>query len=131
MDEETQDGQTVRRALQTNVTRLVSLVETARLSAEAYAAQAGFDSDSARQAYMVRCCHACAGRSWKTQPLSSGSPGGPGREEPAGSQSLQPVFSRMMVQFAIFGLLQAAMVMVVERRTGAMARMLTTPMTRG
>jgi ABC-2 type transport system permease protein len=36
----------------------------------------------------------------------------------------------MIVQFAIFGLVQAAMVLVVERRCGAMQRLLTTPLTR-
>jgi ABC-2 type transport system permease protein len=130
MDEETQDGQTVRRALQTNITRLVSLVETARLSTEAYAAQAGFDSDAVRQAYTTDAVTRAL-VDWKTQPLSIRATQAVQEENnPLAVNPYNQFSPGLMVQFAIFGLLQAAMVMVVERRTGAMARMLTTPMTR-
>ncbi|MGD1994750.1 MAG: ABC transporter permease [Anaerolineae bacterium] len=37
----------------------------------------------------------------------------------------------MMVQFAIFGLITSAMVLVMERKSGALQRLLTTPIRRG
>jgi ABC-2 type transport system permease protein len=37
----------------------------------------------------------------------------------------------MIVQFAVFGLITSAMVLLFERRSGALQRLLTTPLTRG
>jgi ABC-2 type transport system permease protein len=130
MDEETQNGQTMRRALQTNVTRLMSTVQAAHLSAEAYKAQAGFANDSTWQAYMVDAVSRAV-QAWKTQPLSIRVTG-PALEQqdPLAINPYNQFSPGMIVQFAIFGLVQAAMVMVVERRSGAMARMMTTPMTK-
>ncbi len=127
VDEESDGGQTMRRALQTSVTRMAGLVETAQLSAQAAESQRAFGDEAERRAYIadgvVRALAA-----WKAQPLSI-QVTGPVVEEPEGMENPYNQFSPgMMVMFAMFGLVQAAMVMVVERKTGAMARMLTTPM---
>lgn len=126
-DEETNAGQTMRRALQTNVTRLLGLVETAQLSAEAYGAQVGFTGEVDRQTYLEEAV-AKGLTAWKEQPLAIQVEGPAQEADPLGANPYNQFSPGMMVQFAIFGLVQAAMVLVTERRTGAMARLLTTPM---
>jgi ABC-2 type transport system permease protein len=127
VNEESNNGQTVRRALQTNVTRLMSMVEAARLSAKTAGAQAPFANDAEKQAYIADAVTRAL-KAWEDQPLSIQVTAA---EQKTGALDENPYdqFSPgMIVQFAIFGLVQAASLLVIERKTGAMARMLTTPM---
>jgi ABC-2 type transport system permease protein len=126
-DEESDAGQTMRRALQTDITRLVSMVKTAELSAQNAEKQQAFTSQAERQAYLedgvTRALQA-----WQEQPLSIEITGPVQKADAAADNPYNQFSPGMIVQFVIFGLVQAAMVMVIERKTGAMARMLTTPM---
>jgi ABC-2 type transport system permease protein len=131
LNAETNDGQTVRRALQTIITRTLGAAQTARSSADAYAAAGdNFVDDAARLSYLEDAVARTAAR-WEKAPLVI-------KTTSAVTQSKDPLAANpylqfspgLMVQFAIFGLVQAAMVMVLERKNGAMARLLTTPMTR-
>lgn len=131
INEETDGGQTVRRALQTTLTRVVGMAETARLSAKAFETANGpFASPAARQAYLDEAVRRAA-EGWKNAPLVlKAYPAVPitaDKDAMAGNPYNQ--FSPgMMIMFGIFGLFSAAMVMVIERKNGAMARLLTTPM---
>jgi ABC-2 type transport system permease protein len=130
IDEETQDGQVVRRALQTNILRLMSTAYSARVSAQAYEAEAGFQNEQEKQAFLREAVD-FALRGWMSQPLSIRVTGPViANRDPLAVNPYNQFSPGMIVQFAIFGLVQASMLMVVERRTGAMARMLTTPMTK-
>lgn len=129
IDEQTQNGQTARRALQTNLLRLLGSAQAARLNMQAYEAQAGFESDTARQAYLEDALTRSAA-AWQEPPLSVTISGPAAPEGQYGGNPNNQFSPGMMVQFAIFGLVQAAMVLVIERRCGAMQRLLTTPMRR-
>ncbi len=129
INEETTDGQTMRRALQTTLLRTMSIAQTARFSLKAYEAQAGTQDVAARSAYLTEAVNKAA-QSWKSTPLSVMVTNANSTQEkdPLAANPYNQYSPGMIVMFAFFGLMQAAMVLVVERRTGAMARLLTTPM---
>jgi ABC-2 type transport system permease protein len=130
-DRTTTAGQTAHSGIETAVSRLMGAVETARISAETYAAQAGFASQAERQSYLVRAVD-LAKAEWQQPPLrvvteqATGAAAGE-HEAPSGFAQSSP---GMMVQFAIFGLITSAMVLVIERKSGALQRLLTTPIRR-
>jgi ABC-2 type transport system permease protein len=126
-DEETKDGQTVRWALQSNSFRLISLVETARLNLDAYESQTPIAQESDRQKFLEEAVTSALA-AWENQPVSFQVIGPEEKEDPTSINPYIQFSPGMMVQFALFGLTQASMVLVIERRSGAMARMLTTPM---
>ncbi|MGD8793060.1 MAG: ABC transporter permease, partial [Anaerolineae bacterium] len=127
-DQATSAGQTAHSGIETAVSRLMGAVQTARISAEKYATQTGFAGETARQAYMAEAIDlAIAG--WQQPPLrvaarQATGTAGDGQAPPGGFAQSSP---GMMVQFAIFGLITSAMVLVLERKAGALKRLLTTP----
>lgn len=130
-DQGTSAGQTAHNSIETAVSRLLGAVETAQISAETFAGQEGFESETARQAYLEEAVDlAIAG--WKQPPIgvviekATGATA-PDTEVPSGFAQSSP---GMMVQFAIFGLITSAMVLVLERKSGALKRLLTTPINR-
>jgi ABC-2 type transport system permease protein len=134
-DETTDAGRTARSGIETAATRLLGAVETARISADAYAdaAQAGFAGDAARQAYLARAVDLAVAE-WQQPPLRVAAEQATGAaaddsagEIPSGYRQSSP---GMMVQFAIFGLITSAMVLVMERKAGALQRLLTAPLSR-
>ncbi len=133
-NEETGDGQTARRALQTDITRVMGMAETARISLKAYEAKAGPLDAAARTAYLQDAVTRAA-QSWQEAPLSikaylSSAAVASAKQDPTAANPYNQFSPGMIVQFTIFGLTSAAMVMVAERKNRAMARLLTTPMTK-
>ncbi len=132
VDPNTPAGQTASSAVQAAATRLMGAVETARLSAETFEAIAGFESAAARQAYLDEAL-ALASEAWLQPPLTvtveqSGAPAGEGEEiAPNVYTQSSP---GMIVQFVVFGLNTSAMVLVLERRSRTLQRLLTTTITR-
>jgi ABC-2 type transport system permease protein len=131
-NEETENGETARRGLQTAITRVAGMAETSRISLKAYESKAGALDAAARDAYLKDAVTRAA-LSWKEAPLSvkaysAATPAD--KTDPAATNPYNQFSPGMMVMFAIFGLTSAAMVMVSERKNGAMARLLTTPMTK-
>jgi len=132
VDQNTPAGQTASSAVQAAVMRLLGAVETARLSAEAFEAGRGFESEAARQDYIVEAL-ALATEAWLQPPLTVTV------EEaiaPTGEAERLPpnVYTQsspgMLVQFVVFGLNASAMVLVLERKSRTLQRLLTTPITR-
>jgi ABC-2 type transport system permease protein len=131
-NEETQDGETARRGLQTTITRVVGMAETARISLKAFESTSGALEPAPRDTYLKDAV-ARAAQEWQAAPLSiqayaAASPAE--KTDPMATNPYNQFSPGMMVMFAIFGLTSAAMVMVSERKNGAMARLLTTPMTK-
>ena len=131
VDEATTTGQTALTGIETAVSRLRGAVETARISAESYDEREGFAGEAARQAYLQQGIELAIAR-WQAPPLrvateQATGAAGEGDEAPVGFAQSSP---GMMVQFAIFGLITSAMVLVLERKSGALRRLLTTPATR-
>ncbi len=140
VDQNTPAGQTASSAVQAAANRLVGAVEAARLSAEAFEARKGFESEAARRAYLDEAL-ALASEAWLQPPLtvaveqtsaSSVEPSGASAEK--GEEILPNVYTQsspgMIVQFVVFGLNTSAMVLVLERRSRTLQRLLTTPITR-
>jgi len=133
LDPNTPAGATARNGIQTAVTRLLGSVETARLSAEAYEAQAAFADSAERRAYLEEAL-ARAIAAWREPPVSvvsTQSDGTSSKEEgppsPSGYAHSSP---GSMVQFAMMGVIGMAEIIVVERKSRTMQRMLTTAISR-
>jgi ABC-2 type transport system permease protein len=132
VDQNTSAGQTASDAVQAAMTRLLGAVETARLSAETFEAKERFESEAARQDYLNEAL-ALATDAWLQPPLTvSVEQSGAQAEE---GEELSPnVYTQsspgMIVQFVVFGLNTSAMVLVLERKSRTLQRLLTTPITR-
>ncbi len=125
-------GATAQYALQSVISRLASAVQAAHFSAQARAQIEPFASDQEQQQYFAAALSAAVA-AWSKPPVTL-----------ATSQAVQAnqadqVYSEnpyahssagMMVQFAIAGLLGAAEVLVLERQSGSLQRLLTTAIAR-
>jgi len=132
VDQYTPAGQTASNAVQAAVTRLLGAVQTAQLSAETFEAEREFEHEGARRAYLDEAL-ALASEAWQQPPLTvTAEPAGALVEE--GETGSPNPFTQsspgMIVMFAIFGLFTSAMVLVLERKSKALQRLLTTPITR-
>jgi ABC-2 type transport system permease protein len=132
-DRTTPAGETAATALETIANRLGGAVESAHLSAEAFAAREGFQSEVERQSYLQDAVKRAIER-WKQPPLSVKRILATGEAFESSSSGELDGFvqasSGMIVQFAIFGLITSAMVLVLERKTKTLQRLLTTPINR-
>ncbi len=124
----TMAGQTATTAIQAAAKRLLGAVQAAQLSVEAVAARHPFADPVVRQA-VLEANLAQAIAAWQ-QPAfavnlepATGVQAVKGRT-PSGFQQASP---GMIVQFAIFGLMTSATVLVMERKEGTLRRMLVAP----
>jgi ABC-2 type transport system permease protein len=121
-------GRTALSALERGGGQLLGAVEAARLSADAFEQQEGFDSAAARQDFLGQALTQAAA-AWQAPSI------GVAIEKATGANTdetdLENGFVQsspgMIVQFAIFGLINSAMVLVLERKSRALKRLLTTP----
>ncbi len=133
-DEGSTAGHTARNEIQAVTLRLLSAVEAARIGVEAYEAKATFDGQAAREAYFESgLTHAL--EAWRDPPVSvetSRSGRGDDGESSEGEKfnSFAQSSSAMIVQFGLAGLIGAAELLVKERKSRSLPRMLTTPTTR-
>lgn len=126
-DESGLDGQAVRQAVQTAWGRVQSALEIARLSDTVAVPSDGaaVDSGAAVQTAFVQSL-----RRWETPAVAVVSQPAVAKEavlSPSGFNQSSP---GMMVQFAIFGLITSAGVLVHERRSGTLGRLMTTSLPR-
>jgi ABC-type Na+ efflux pump permease subunit len=132
-DRSTPAGETAATALETIANRLGGAVETAHLGAEAFAAREGFQSEAQRQSYLQDAVKRAIER-WEQPPLSVKrilATGEAFESSNAGElDGFVQASSGMIVQFAIFGLITSAMVLVLERKTKTLQRLLTTRINR-
>jgi ABC-2 type transport system permease protein len=130
-DQATTAGQTAHSGIETAISRLMGAVETAHISTEEYAAQAGFASEAEREGYLLEAVDLAIAE-WQQPPMRVVTEKATGAA--AGEDAIPSGFAQsspgMMVQFAIFGLITSAMVLVMERKSGALRRLLTTPVNR-
>ena len=124
-------GQTASTAVQTAAKRLLGAVEAAHISVEVMAARHPFATSAIRQAAFDGNLGQAIS-AWQQPGLSVALESATGAQAdkdrtPGGFQQSSP---GMIVQFAVFGLITSATVLVLERRSGALRRMLTTPIHR-
>ncbi len=130
LDSNSPAGQTAQNALQAAFTRLLGAVEAARLTALAYEGQGG----TAGQAFLVETIGRAI-QAWSNPPLTitasrSGALATEGEEATDEANDFAHSSAGVMVQFTMAGLMGAAEILVVERKSGAMRRLLTTPIAR-
>jgi ABC-2 type transport system permease protein len=119
-------GQTAARALETVTGRLRGAVEAARISLEAATSQNGETNveDSLAQAIAA----------WESPALTVEAEKATGQafqnEQAPSLSGFAQASSGMMVQFSIFGLITSAMVLVLERKSRTLQRLLSTPIRR-
>jgi ABC-2 type transport system permease protein len=130
VDEASISGQAARSEFQSAALQLSSMVQTARTSVSFYEDQRAFKNESARQAYFDQA-FTMAGQEWQTPPVTMKTATLLDDET---SRLDNNIFSHtspgMAAQFAIAGLMGAAGILVIERKTGAMQRLLTTSTSR-
>lgn len=133
VDQSSPAGQSASTAVETAFNRLRGAVETAHLSTKAFEANQDFSSKAARDDYVLEAVD-LAVQEWKNPPLAIKSRMATGPLSPEGESGSLDGFvqasSGMIVQFAIFGLITSAMVLLLERKTKTLQRLLTTPITR-
>ncbi len=121
-------GVAASSAIQSSIKRVLGAIEIARISANAgepapAASNIASSDPSIQEAFTI------AMAAWKQPAL------GVKAESPTTSQPKQTLTAQgfvqaspgMMVQFAVFGLVTSAMILVLERKTQTLKRMLTTP----
>ncbi|HSL42419.1 MAG TPA: ABC transporter permease [Anaerolineales bacterium] len=115
-------GQTASRALETVTGRLSGAVESAHI---ARSASPGSDLED----NLARAIAA-----WEkpglTVAVEKATGNAPKEEEGASPGGFAQASSGMMVQFSIFGLITSAMVLVLERKSGTLQRLLSSPIRR-
>jgi len=127
-------GTTAQWAIQSATNRLVSVMQTAQFSTQARAAMDPFADEGAQQSYFASALEGTV-LAWKNPPVEI-------RVSQTGQEPVDEVdevystnpfthsSAGMMVQFAIAGLMGAAEVLVLERKSGSLRRLLTTSIRR-
>lgn len=129
-DERGTAGTTVRTEVTTAVNRLANAVLSARLSVEVYLAVQQFSGPAAQEAYFNQAL-ADAVAAWGAPPITvKTTRSGPAAGDPEDQNAFIQSSPAMMMQFAIAGLIGAAEIVVTERKTRALQRMLTTAISR-
>lgn len=123
-------GHTAQEAIQAVLLRLLGAVESSHLAAQAYLARGGtVDGAFVEEAFLR------AVEGWQDPALTviesrSAAVEEQGTGSPYGDNSFAHSSAGIMIQFALAGLIGAAEIVVLERKSGAMRRLLTTPISR-
>jgi ABC-2 type transport system permease protein len=126
VDEGSASGLTATNAIDTAATRLLGALHSAKLSVAAYEAQASFADAAARQAYIDQAI-ALASAAWKEPPLTLVAETSGATPQKSSAGAYTQASPGLLVQFTIWSLIMSAAVVVSERKSGAMQRLLTTP----
>ncbi|MHB1294362.1 MAG: ABC transporter permease [Anaerolineae bacterium] len=129
VDRSTQSGDVAWTAIHSAMARVLGTLEAGRLGVAAYEESAGALDESGRRAYMQEALVA-GGDAWREIPLVVEAEQIGAEEDNGVIGGYAQTSPGMLVQFAVAGLISAAMVPVMERKSGAMQRLLTTTMTR-
>ena len=129
VDADTAAGSTAQNGVQTGVARLMGAIQAAQLSAQSLAAQGG----TADEAFLLQTLDDAI-EAWREPPLTVAvmQPEASGEDEEQTTESNPYAQSSpgMMVQFSIAGLLGAANILVIERKSKSLQRLLTTAISR-
>lgn len=131
VDEGSTGGLAARSEIQAAAFRVVGAVQAALVGAQAFAARVGFADEAARQQFMDAAVEEALA-AWADPPLTvrvtqSGAIEAASAYGVGGFSHASP---SMMVQFAIAGLTGAGEILVLERKSRALQRLLTTAISR-
>lgn len=130
-DEGSNAGQSAWTEVQSATVSLLSAVQTAHLSVAAYEEVAAFESDAARRAYFDEALE-MATEVWKEPPFTirAEQTGQTEEEEENPGGNYSHMSPGMMIQFGIVELMPVGALIVNERKSRSLQRMLTTATTR-
>jgi ABC-2 type transport system permease protein len=127
VDSSTNAGMTVLGEIQSVTNRLQTAVNTAQISTQMYEGEQTFQDAASRQIYFTDALERTIA-AWEEPPIQVITT--QARFDQNGEDSLENAFAHsspgMMAQFAIAGLIGAATIIVLERKSRALARLLTT-----
>jgi ABC-2 type transport system permease protein len=125
-------GIALQGELQSAASRLFSAVQAAGLSSQIYDEQVGFVDENARQVYFAKQLTQGVA-AWDEPPISISSQFSSAQESTNENNS-ENAFAQsspgMIAQFSVAGLMGAMTILVLERKSGAMKRLLTTNISR-
>lgn len=127
-------GFTIQGEVEAAVSRLTQALQTAQISTETAMSQEKLPNGDERNAYFEEALTRAV-TAWEDPPVQvrAGSTGAAARGDETAVYS-DNAFAHsspgMMAQFALAGLITAAQVLVIERKNGALRRLLTTNMSR-
>ncbi len=129
-DQSTAAGKTCVTALDTITGRMLGAVESANISVRAYQERVGFADPASQQAYFEEAFKQAIS-AWSSPALTVNVQRATGQANMTQDNSgFTQSSAGMIVQFAVFGLISSGMILVLERKNGAMPRLLTTPASR-
>jgi ABC-2 type transport system permease protein len=127
VDSSTTAGMTVLGEIQSVTNRLQTAVQTAQISTQTYQVERTFQDDASQQIYFTDALERTIA-AWEEPPIQVITT--QARFDQNGEDSLENAFAHsspgMMAQFAIAGLIGAATIIVLERKSRALSRLLTT-----
>jgi ABC-2 type transport system permease protein len=127
VDSSTTAGMTVLGEIQSVTNRLQTAVQTAQISTQTYQVERTFQDDASQQIYFTDTLERTIA-AWEEPPINVKIT--QARFDQNGEDSLENAFAHsspgMMAQFAIAGLIGAATIIVLERKSRALSRLLTT-----
>jgi len=125
-------GIALQSELQSAASRLFSAVQAAGLSSQIYDKQVGFVDENARQVYFAKQLTQGVA-AWDEPPISITSQFSSAQES-TNEDNSENAFAQsspgMIAQFSVAGLMGAMTILVLERKSGAMKRLLTTNISR-
>jgi ABC-2 type transport system permease protein len=124
-DEGSPAGLTASQAVDTATTHLLGALQTAKLSIATFENMATLDP-AARQAYVDQAV-ALASGAWKEPPLTLVVEKASTTPQKGSASAYSQASPGLLVQFTIWSLIMSAGTVVLERKSGAMQRLLTTP----
>jgi ABC-2 type transport system permease protein len=131
VDETADSAAQAGSAVQGAVFRLLGAVQTARISAEIVDGQKGFSSSAERESFLEQTVRSAV-QEWDAAPVKMELRWASSKESaesvPGGFEQSSP---GNMVTFALAGLIGAAEIVVWERKSGTLQRLLTTSISRG
>lgn len=131
LKEDTSAGATAQNAIQAVVNRLVNAIGAAQFGIIVQENREPFGDQSARDEFFARALDQAV-TAWDNPPFTvvSTQTGAGGDQQNGGGNAFTHSSPGMMVQFAIAGLIGAAEILVLERKSGSLKRLLTTATSR-
>jgi ABC-2 type transport system permease protein len=134
VDQASPTGTTAQNEIQASVNRLLGAVQAAELGVDTYAEQTGFTDPIARKEFreeaLDKAIQAWADPPLKVEVTQSGAIEVEEESEGYPENAFGHSSPSMMVQFAIAGIMGAGEILVLERKSKALQRLLTTAISR-
>lgn len=129
-DTASQAGQTAASVIRAGLTRLLGSIQMAEISTQAYSQVSEIGQEEGGQGYFDDAFQ-LALHGWEQPPLGVRVL----QQTSEGSEDVSNPYTQaspgMLIQFTVFGIINTASILVIERKSKTLQRMMTTPISRG